>query len=65
MPSGGVGRHLATLLTSRGDHVTSMHRKPEQAAVITVAGATLVPGDLVADSVDELAARMRGHDANS
>jgi hypothetical protein len=36
-----------------------MHRKPEQAAVITVTGATPAPGDLIADSVDELAAQMR------
>jgi nucleoside-diphosphate-sugar epimerase len=62
--AGGVGRRLATLLTSRGDHLTGMHRKPGQAAVITVTGATPAPGDLIADSVDELAAQMRGHDAN-
>ena len=61
--AGGVGRRLATLLTSRGDRVTGMHRKPEQAALITVTGATPAPGDLIADSVDQLAARMQGHDA--
>jgi uncharacterized protein YbjT (DUF2867 family) len=61
--AGGVGRRLATLLTSRGDHVTGLHRKPDQAAIITATGATPAPGDLIADSVDELAARMRGHDA--
>ena len=61
--AGGVGRRLATLLTSRGDRVTGMHRKPEQAALITDTGATPRPGDLIADSVDQLAARMQGHDA--
>ena len=45
--AGGVGRRLATLLTSHGDHVTGMHRKPEQAALFTDTGATPAPGDAV------------------
>jgi uncharacterized protein YbjT (DUF2867 family) len=40
-----------------------MHRDPAQAETVLATGATPVPGDLIADSVDELAARMAGHDA--
>lgn len=60
---GGVGRRLSTLLTARGDQVSGMHRRPEQAAGIAATGAEPVTGDLIADSVDELAATLRGHDA--
>ncbi|MEC3953089.1 NAD(P)H-binding protein [Nocardia sp. CDC153] len=61
--AGGVGRPLATLLTARGDQVTGMHRNPAQADTIAATGATPIPGDLIADTVDELAAKFRGHDA--
>ena len=61
--AGGIGRRLARMLVDRGDQVTGMHRRPEQADVITGAGATPVTGDLIEDDVDELAGRMRGHDA--
>lgn len=61
--AGGVGRRLAAQLTARGDQVTGMHRRPEQAVVVAAAGATPVAGDLIGDSVEELAAKMRGHDA--
>ncbi|MFE3059907.1 SDR family oxidoreductase [Nocardia sp. NPDC059239] len=61
--AGGIGRRLSTLLTGRGDTVTGMHRNPDQAAVIAATGATPVAGDLVTDSVDELAAKFHGHDA--
>lgn len=61
--AGGIGRRLASLLTDRGDQVTGMHRRPEQAVVISDAGATPVAGDLIEDDVDALADRMRGHDA--
>ena len=61
--AGGIGRRLAALLVERGDQVTGMHRRPEQADVITSAGATPVAGDLIEDAVDALADRMRGHDA--
>lgn len=61
--AGGVGRRLAGMLAERGDEVTGMHRAPEQAEVIRAAGAVPVAGDLIADSVEELAERLRGHDA--
>jgi uncharacterized protein YbjT (DUF2867 family) len=61
--AGGVGRRLCALLTARGDEVVGMHRRPEQGAVIAAAGGTPVAGDLIADSVDELAAKMAGSEA--
>lgn len=61
--AGGVGRRLAEMLVQRGDEVTGMHRRPEQADVISEAGATPVRGDLIEDSVEDLATRLRGHEA--
>lgn len=61
--AGGIGRRLAVQLTARGDQVTGMHRRPEQADVVAAAGATPVAGDLIVDSVEQLAERMCGHDA--
>jgi uncharacterized protein YbjT (DUF2867 family) len=61
--AGGIGRRLATLLTARGDAVTGMHRKPEQHETVAATGAVALLGDLIADSVAELADRMSGHDA--
>ncbi|WP_327749149.1 NAD(P)H-binding protein [Streptomyces europaeiscabiei] len=61
--AGGVGRRLAGLLSERGDEVTGMHRSPAQADTIRATGATPVTGDLIADSVEELAGKLVGHDA--
>lgn len=61
--AGGIGRRLSALLSGRGDHATGMHRNPAQADAIREAGAVPVIGDLIADSVDELAEKMLGHDA--
>jgi len=61
--AGGVGRRLAQLLASRGDEVTGMHRNPAQAETVRAAGAKPLAGDLINDSVDELATRFTGHDA--
>ncbi|MEU4449282.1 NAD(P)H-binding protein [Actinosynnema sp. NPDC050801] len=61
--AGGVGRRLTRLLTVRGDSVTGMHRGPAQGEVVREAGGNPVIGDLIADSVDDLAHTMRGHDA--
>ncbi|MGI5189931.1 NAD(P)-binding oxidoreductase [Promicromonospora sp. CA-289599] len=61
--AGGIGRRLATLLTEGGDHATGMHRSPRQAEVIATTGAQPVVGDLIADNVEELAAKLAGHDA--
>lgn len=54
---------LTALLTARGDRVTSMHRDPQQAETIAANRATPVAGDLIADSVEELAGKLVGHDA--
>ncbi|MFE9444888.1 NAD(P)H-binding protein [Streptomyces sp. NPDC006602] len=61
--AGGVGRRLTQLLTARGDFVTGMHRGPAQGETVRAAGGTPVVGDLIADSVEDLVGRMRGHDA--
>ncbi|MFD9443726.1 NAD(P)H-binding protein [Streptomyces sp. NPDC060006] len=61
--AGGVGRRLSVLLSERGDEVTGMHRSPAQADTIRATGATPVTGDLIADSVEELAGKLAGHDA--
>ena len=61
--AGGVGRRLSGLLSERGDEVTGMHRSPAQADTIRATGATPVTGDLIADSVEELAGKLAGHDA--
>ncbi|MDQ0745886.1 nucleoside-diphosphate-sugar epimerase [Streptomyces africanus] len=61
--AGGIGRRLTQLLTVRGDFVTGMHRGPAQGETVRAAGGTPVVGDLIADSVEDLAGKMRGHDA--
>ena len=61
--AGGVGRRLARVLTERGDEVTGMHRDPTQAEVVRAAGATPLAGDLIEDSIDDLAGKIRDHDA--
>jgi nucleoside-diphosphate-sugar epimerase len=61
--AGGVGRRLTQLLTARGDFVTGMHRGPAQGETVRAAGGTPMVGDLIADSVEDLAGKMRGHDA--
>ncbi|MFJ8713487.1 NAD(P)H-binding protein [Streptomyces violaceus] len=61
--AGGVGRRLTRLLAARGDSVTGMHRGPDQGETVRASGGTPVTGDLVSDSVDDLAQKMRGHDA--
>ncbi|GAA4883965.1 NAD(P)H-binding protein [Kitasatospora terrestris] len=61
--AGGVGRPLARLLTAGGDTVSGMYRAPGQVDAVRETGATPVVGDLVAETVDELAAKLAGHDA--
>ena len=61
--AGGIGARLARILHARGDESTGMHRKPAQADLVRATGAAPVLGDLIADSVGELAEKMRGHDA--
>ena len=61
--AGGVGRRLAHLLTAHGDRVTGMYRNPDQSETVRATGATPLAGDLIDDTVDELAAAIAGHDA--
>ncbi|MGN7861232.1 NAD(P)-binding oxidoreductase [Microbacterium sp. 22303] len=61
--AGGVGRPLTRILTARGDRVSGMHRDPQQAHAIIDEGGTPIGGDLIDDRVEELAAKMAGHDA--
>jgi nucleoside-diphosphate-sugar epimerase len=61
--AGGVGRRLASVLVQRGDTVTGMFRNPSQHDMVANAGAEPVEGDLVHDTVDQLAAKLAGHDA--
>lgn len=61
--AGGIGRRLSRLLTTRGVQVSGMHRAGPQAATIAAHGAVPVAGDLVTDTVDQLADRLAGHDA--
>lgn len=61
--AGGIGNRLARLLVERGERVSGMHRAEAQGEKVKAAGAVPVAGDLIADSVDELAQKLRGHDA--
>lgn len=61
--SGGVGRRLAAALVAHGDTATGMHRKPDQRDAVANAGAIPVIGDLIEDSIDDLTAKIAGHDA--
>ena len=61
--NGGIGSRLTTLLVERGDTAAGMHRAAPQSEAIEARGGIPVPGDLIADSVDELAAKMAGSDA--
>lgn len=61
--AGGVGTRLATKLVEAGDTATGVFRNPSHRDRVDEAGAEPVLGDLIADSVDELAAKMEGHDA--
>lgn len=61
--AGGVGRRLAALLVADGHEVTGMVRKPDQAGTVTESGAQVVGGDLIENSVEQLADLIAGHDA--
>lgn len=61
--AGGVGRRVAEQLAGAGDQPGGLVRRPEQAEALASAGIRTAPGDLVALSVDELAALLRGYDA--
>jgi nucleoside-diphosphate-sugar epimerase len=61
--AGGVGTRVAATLAKEGDTATGMFRNADHRARVEGAGARPVLGDLIADSVSELAAKMEGHDA--
>jgi uncharacterized protein YbjT (DUF2867 family) len=61
--AGGIGQRLAALLVADGHEVTGMVRRPDQAGTVTATGAEVVAGDLIEDSVEQLAVLMTGHDA--
>jgi uncharacterized protein YbjT (DUF2867 family) len=60
--TGETGFRLARLLTARGDEVTGLFRRPEQAPRLESMGVAGVLGDLVHIEVAELAHKMRGND---
>jgi uncharacterized protein YbjT (DUF2867 family) len=60
--SGGVGLLLARLLADRGDEVTGMYRGPSKAEVVRAVGATPILGDLISESVQDLARKVAGHE---
>ena len=63
---GGHGRialRLATLLSERGDQVTSLIRNPDHADDVAATGATPQVADVEALDVDGLAEVLAGHDA--
>lgn len=61
--AGGIGRRVAVQLAEAGDEPIGLVRRPEQVEAIALDGIQTVRGDLVAMSVDKLAATMRGCDA--
>ncbi len=58
--TGFVGSHLAAALVKRGDEVSCLARRPEQAAFIASLGALIAPGSL--EDVESLKAALRGVD---
>lgn len=60
---GKIALSLAELLTSRGHHVHSLIRKPEQEAAISATGAMPVIADIEQLSAEELSEIFTGHDA--
>ncbi len=60
--TGGIGHHIVQLLAEQGHRVSGLHRA-DDASRIREAGGVPVRGDIVEDSVHELATHMRSHDA--
>jgi uncharacterized protein YbjT (DUF2867 family) len=61
--TGGVGLRLTALLAKQGHDVSGLHRSADGADAIRDAGATPVQGDIAADTAEDFAARLAGHDA--
>lgn len=60
---GKVAMHLAELLTSGGHQVSSLFRNPDHSSDVEATGATPVIADVEQLSTDEIAGRIKGHDA--
>ncbi|PRX11373.1 UNVERIFIED_ORG: putative NAD(P)-binding protein [Martelella mediterranea] len=61
--TGGIGHRLLPLLVENGHSVVGLHRKAEQAAAITAAGATPVSGDIMEMDEDDFVRVAEGCDA--
>ncbi|MFY1677271.1 MULTISPECIES: NAD(P)H-binding protein [unclassified Streptomyces] len=60
---GQIALRLERLLSTRGDEVAGIIRRPEQAEDLRAAGAEPVVLDLESSSVEDIAERLRGADA--
>lgn len=61
--TGGVGTRVIAKLAADGHIVTGLHHSPDDADQVRAAGAHPVQGDIAADSADDFADRIAGHDA--
>jgi nucleoside-diphosphate-sugar epimerase len=62
---GQIALRLSRLLSERGDHVTGLIRRPQQAEEVRAAGAKPVVLDLEAASVDEVARELENARADA
>lgn len=60
---GKVALHLSRLLSGQGHQVSSLIRNPEHAAEVADTGAAPVVADVEQLGIDDIAARIEGHDA--
>jgi len=60
--AGKVGSHLTKQLSAKQHAVSALHRKPEQAEALELAGAVPVAGDIQQLTVDQLAQKMAHHE---
>ncbi|MBW1214558.1 SDR family oxidoreductase [Pantoea allii] len=60
--AGKVGFHLTKQLSAKQHAVSALHRKPEQAEALKLAGAVPVAGDIQQLTVDQLAQKMAHHE---
>lgn len=61
--TGGVGKRVIAKLTADGHTVTGLYHSAGDAGTVRDAGAQPVQGDIAADSADDFADRIAGHDA--
>ncbi|WP_026536014.1 SDR family oxidoreductase [Arthrobacter sp. H14] len=60
---GKVAMHLAEILTGGGHQVSSLFRNPDHSSDVEATGATPVVADLQQLSTEEIAGKIKGHDA--